>query len=74
MPRVISDELYDQLMGCIKQQRLLGVMGMLERMQETAIEVRPMPIVTIWDNKLKDYVALSAKYEVVDAESTTNYN
>ncbi len=36
MPRVISDELYNQLMGCVKQQRLLGVMGMLERMQEEA--------------------------------------
>ena len=37
MPRVISDELFDQLMGCVKQQRLLGVMGMLERVRDEAI-------------------------------------
>lgn len=39
MPRVISDELFDQLMGCVKQQRLLGVMGMLERLQKDARKV-----------------------------------
>lgn len=69
MPRVISDELYDQLMGCVQQQRLLGVMGMLERVQETAIQVKLLPTVSIFDNKLKDYVTLSTKYEVVDAKN-----
>lgn len=39
MPRVISDELYDQLMGCVKQQRLLGVMGMLENMRDESVPV-----------------------------------
>lgn len=36
MPRVISDNLYERLMGCVQQQRLLGVMGMLEEMQREA--------------------------------------
>ena len=40
MPRVISDELYDQLMGCVRQQRLLGVMGMLEKLKEESQEVK----------------------------------
>ena len=39
MPRIISDELFDSLMECVKAQRLLGVMGKLERLQETAVEV-----------------------------------
>ena len=39
MPRVISDELYDQLTNCIKQQRLLGVMGMLERVRGESVQV-----------------------------------
>jgi len=33
MPRIISDELFDSLMECVKAQRLLGVMGLLERCQ-----------------------------------------
>lgn len=39
MPRVISDELYDQLMGCVQRQRLLGVMGMLEKMRDESVSV-----------------------------------
>jgi len=39
VPRVISDDLYERLMGCVKQQRLLGVMGMLEEMQRDAVLV-----------------------------------
>lgn len=69
MPRVISDELFDSLMRCVKDQRLLGVMGMLEKMRETAVQVRSMPAVSVWDNKLKESVTLSAKYEVVDAKN-----
>jgi hypothetical protein len=39
MPRIISDELFNQLTGCLRQQRLLGVMGMIERMEKEAIFV-----------------------------------
>lgn len=39
MPRIISDELFDSLMQCVKDQRLLGVMGKLERLKCESLEV-----------------------------------
>lgn len=39
MPRVISDELYDSLMSCVEQQRLIGVMGLLERVRDESVQV-----------------------------------
>lgn len=57
MPRVISDELYDQLMGCVQQQRLLGVMGMLERVQKESVPVYQSIDIFGWeDGEEKIYV------------------
>lgn len=39
MPYVISDSLFERLEGCVKQQRLLGVMGMLEELRREARKV-----------------------------------
>lgn len=39
MPYVITDSLFERLEGCVKQQRLLGVMGMLEELRREARRV-----------------------------------
>lgn len=39
MPRVISDELFGDLISNITQQRLLGIMGKLERLGDESINV-----------------------------------
>lgn len=39
MPRVISDELYEDLISNIHEGRLLGVMGKLERLRDEAYKV-----------------------------------
>lgn len=39
MSRVISDELFEKLIAPISEGRLLGVMGLLERLKQEAIEV-----------------------------------
>lgn len=50
MPRIISDELFDSLMQCVKDQRLLGVMGKLERLRDEA-EVAESSQVLIFNGK-----------------------
>ena len=40
MPRIISDELFDSLMQCVKDQRLLGVMGLFERVAQESVPVQ----------------------------------
>lgn len=47
MPYVISDSLFERLEGCVKQQRLLGVMGMLEELRAKSIEVDKVEVLTI---------------------------
>lgn len=44
MPRVISDELYEDLISNITQQRLLGIMGKLERLAQEAVPVLNGPL------------------------------
>lgn len=69
MPRVISDDLYERLMACVKQQRLLGVMGMLKEMQRDAVAVYSM----LYDGE--DIIPYGTEIIWIKEEhENTNYN
>lgn len=70
MPRIISDELFYSLMKCVKDQRLLGVMGKLEQLERDAISV---------DFCYGVFVPLDARVVIIEPEvledgPTTNNN
>lgn len=72
MPRVISDELFEQLIRAEKEQRLLGVMGMLYELRREAVKVFE------WDGEERITMAQAldcAIYiEVLEDETKTNNN
>jgi len=42
VPRVISDEIYEGLVQCVKEQMYLGLVSKLDRLIEEALPVRMM--------------------------------
>lgn len=68
MPRVISDELYQDLISNIHQQRLLGIMGKLERLRDEARLCGEYQLEILGD---LEYVLL---YEDSEDETKTNNN
>lgn len=69
MPRVISDELFEQLIRAEKEQRLLGVMGMLYELRREAICVEE-----IGESIELNEAGVARVYEEKIGETKTNNN
>lgn len=67
MPRVISDELFEKLIAPIPEGRLLGVMGLLERVRGEAKRVEWYKVEICGD--LTDCL-----FEEKEGETKTNSN
>jgi hypothetical protein len=73
MPRIISDELFDGLMQCVKAQRLLGVMGKLEKLQEEAKFVVQQPSLSVsFAEGIGEYEVFVGKGVFRDGPKTNN--